>query len=112
MQHQEADITLTASARNRIRECAHQDGRTGIRIAVREAGCSGLEYVVDYADGPDDGDYIKRVDDVAVYVDAESYRRALAGLTIDYQQDALSSGFVFNNPNKKGECGCGASFTV
>lgn len=79
---------------------------------MREAGCSGLEYVMDYADAPSDGDYVKKIDDIAVFVDADSYERALAGLTIDYQQDALSSGFVFGNPNKKGECGCGASFTV
>jgi iron-sulfur cluster assembly protein len=112
MEHRQAEITLTAAARDRIRERAHQDGHAGIRLAVREAGCSGLEYVMDYADSPDEGDYVKQLGDIAVFVDAASYERALAGLTIDYQQDALSSGFVFVNPNKKGECGCGASFTV
>ena len=112
VEHQRAEITLTPAALERIRNCAHQDGRAGIRIAVREAGCSGLEYVMDYADAPDAGDYVKQVGDISVFVDAASYERALAGLTIDYQQDALSSGFVFMNPNKKGECGCGASFTV
>ncbi len=84
----------------------------GIRLSVREAGCSGLEYVMDYAAGPEAGDYVKTCDDFSIYIDADSYRKALCGLRLDYQKDALSSGFVFSNPNKKGECGCGQSFTV
>jgi len=79
---------------------------------VREAGCSGYEYVMDYADTPQDGDLVRHYEGFDLYVDADSYAKALNGLTVDYQQDLLSSGFVYINPNKKGECGCGASFSV
>jgi len=106
------DIHLTDSAVARMREQTAWEGRTGIRLSVREAGCSGLEYVVEFRDGPVDDDYVLDFRDFSLYVDAASYRRALTGLTVDFQQDALSSGFAFINPNKKGECGCGSSFSV
>ncbi len=84
----------------------------GLRLAVRPAGCSGLEYVLDYADTPQAGDLEMVFEGFVLYVDGESYDRALYGLTVDFHRDPLSSGFVYINPNKKGECGCGASFSV
>ncbi len=106
------DIHLTDAAMNRMREQSLQQGGTGIRLAVKEAGCSGLEYVVNFSDAPNPDDLVLLFDGFTLYVDMDSYDKALAGLTVDFQQDALSSGFVFINPNKKGECGCGVSFSV
>jgi len=108
----EPDLELSTAAVCRLAETAKKQGCAGVRVSVRAAGCSGLEYVMDYADGPEDNDYVKTFEDFSIYIDAPSYKQALTGLRLDYQEDALSSGFVFANPNKKGECGCGASFTV
>jgi len=110
--HLEPDIKLTNAAMQQLRRSVKAHGCNGVRIAVKEAGCSGLEYVMDYAAAPAGNDYVKACDGFSIYINAESYRKALAGLRIDYQEDALSAGFVFSNPNKKGECGCGMSFNV
>ena len=108
----ELDIELTEAALEHMRASVLDEKVAGIRLSVREAGCSGLEYVMDYAAGPEAGDYVKAYDDFSVFIDADSYKQALCGLRLDYQKGALSAGFVFSNPNKKGECGCGQSFTV
>jgi len=108
----QTDIQLTDAAIKRMRQQAAEKGMAGIRLSLREAGCSGLEYVVDFCDAPVAGDHVLALDGFSLFVDAESYQRALSGLVIDYEQDLLSSAFVFRNPNKKGECGCGVSFTV
>jgi len=106
------DIHLTDAALTRLRTVLRETGRRGVRLAVKSAGCSGLEYVMDYADAPEKDDLVREYDGFSLFVDRESYAMALQGLHIDFQQDALSAAFVFNNPNKKGECGCGASFSV
>ncbi len=106
------DISLTKAAVARLRQQLASEKRPAMRLAVKKAGCSGLEYVFDYADGAAENDLRYEQDGIVIYVDAPSYEMALKGLQIDYQQDLLSSAFVFNNPNKKGECGCGVSFTV
>jgi len=107
-----AEIQLTDAAIQRMRQQAADKGVAGIRLSLREAGCSGLEYVVDFCNAPESGDHVLAFDGFSLFVDAESYARALSGLVIDFEQDFLSSSFVFRNPNKKGECGCGVSFTV
>jgi iron-sulfur cluster assembly protein len=106
------DIELTEAACERVRSVLKAEGRQALRISLSEAGCSGLEYVLDYADSPRENDLIAAFDGFQLFVDADSYEKALAGLKIDFQQDMLSAAFVFHNPNKRGECGCGASFTV
>jgi len=106
------DIHLTDAAIARMCEQSLKHGCAGIRLSVKETGCSGLEYVVDFSDTPETGDFVLPFGGFSLYVDAVSYEKALKGLTVDFQQDALSSGFVFTNPNKKGECGCGVSFSV
>lgn len=109
---EKADIQLTDAAIRRMQEQTAARSAAGVRLAVRAAGCSGFEYVLDFCDGPQPGDHVLELDGFSLFVDAESYSLALSGLCIDFQQDVLSSGFVFQNPNKKGECGCGVSFTV
>ncbi|WP_231288296.1 HesB/IscA family protein [Mariprofundus ferrooxydans] len=106
------DVELTDAAKKRVRELVSQAGCKGLRLAVRPAGCSGLEYLMDLAEGPSEGDLVRVCDGFELYVDAPSYATALTGLRLDFQQDLLSSGFVYNNPNQKGACGCGQSFSV
>jgi len=106
------DIELTDAAIARVQRLVIEAGKAGLYLAVRPAGCSGLEYVMDLADAAQTGDLVQAYDGFDLYVDAESYASALTGLQLDFQQDALSSSFVYNNPNQKGECGCGVSFSV
>ena len=82
-----------------------------IRLGIKTAGCSGLGYKLEYADNKDIGDEEIAFDHVKVLIDAKSLIY-LVGTEVDYEEDELRQGFVFNNPNKKGECGCGESFTV
>lgn len=106
------EIDLTPAAIEHLRTSLSGKKVAGIRLSVREAGCSGLEYVMAYVTESEPDDYVKQYDGFCICIDAEAYEKALCGLRLDYQQDALSSGFVFSNPNKTGECGCGQSFTV
>ena len=110
------DIELTDAALAQMLRVMKQEGGDdaggGIRLSVRRAGCSGYEYVMVYAHAPEKGDLVRHFDGFDLYVDDTSYDAALKGGWVDYQQDLLSSAFVFSNPNKKGECGCGLSFTV
>lgn len=105
-------ITISDAAAQRMRELQSKETDRVLRLSVRAAGCSGLEYVMDFADSPAEGDIRIEGDGYCLYVDRESYDMALQGLTIDFQQDLMSAAFVYLNPNKKGECGCGASFSV
>lgn len=82
-----------------------------IRIGVRNRGCSGLSYYLDYVSKP--GPYDEEViqDDVKVLVDSKALFSVI-GSEMDWVQDKLASKFVFRNPNSKGQCGCGESFMV
>jgi len=106
------DISLSDAACEQLKKALADAGKKAVHLLVREAGCSGLEYVMDYANEPLESDLIREFDGFSLYVDKESYDKALAGLQVDYQKDVLSSAFVYHNPNKKGECGCGVSFTI
>ena len=108
----QVNIELTEAAIARIKAILAAEQKSGLRLAVRPAGCSGLEYVMETVDAAQAGDLVKSFDSFDLYVDAESYQTALTGLRLDFQQDALSAAFVYNNPNQKGACGCGASFSV
>ncbi|KCX77645.1 iron-sulfur cluster assembly accessory family protein, partial [Acinetobacter baumannii 940793] len=83
----------------------------GIRVGVKTSGCSGLAYVLEFVDDIDEHDQIFEQFGVKVFVDPKSLVY-LDGLEMDYVKNGLNEGFEFNNPNKKGECGCGESFTV
>lgn len=106
------DIELTTAAIARVKKLVTDAGKSGLYLAVRPAGCSGLEYVMELADVAQEGDLVKSFDDFDLYIDQESYESALKGLRLDFQQDVLSSSFVYQNPNQKGGCGCGESFSV
>ena len=105
-------ITLTPSAADRVRNFLATRGQgLGLRLGVRKTGCSGFAYVVNYADEIGDEDRVFESEGVKVIVDAGSLA-LVDGTEIDFVRHGLSEAFRFRNPNVKGECGCGESFSV
>lgn len=105
-------ITLTDRAIVHVKEyLANRGSGVGIRVGVRTAGCSGLAYVLEFVDEPNETDEVFNNDGVSVFCDPKSLVY-LNGLQMDYVTEGLNSGFKFTNPNQTGECGCGESFTV
>jgi iron-sulfur cluster assembly protein len=105
-------INLTETAAKHIANYLQHRGKgEGIRVGVKTSGCSGLAYVLEFVDEENPHDKKFEQFGVNVYVDPKSLLY-LEGLEMDYVKNGLNEGFEFNNPNKKGECGCGESFTV
>lgn len=105
-------VSLTDRAAARIKELVASDNREGqgLRVKVVGGGCSGLQYKVEF-DLPKATDKIFERDGAKVLVDMKSLLY-LTGTELDYKDELMQSGFVFQNPNIKKSCGCGASFTV
>ena len=105
-------ISLTASAANRVRTfLASRGGGVGLRLGVKQTGCSGFAYVVNYADAVGNDDVVFDNQGVKVIVDRQSLGY-IDGTEVDFVKDGLNEAFKFRNPNVKGECGCGESFSV
>ena len=108
-----AALNLTPSAEARIAALMARapDGAVGVKLSTPRRGCSGLAYSVDFvtAANPMDEKIVTPGGDF--YVDAGSILY-LIGSTMDWVEDDFTAGFVFANPNAKGACGCGESFTV
>ena len=105
-------ITLTQNAAQRVKTYLEKRGKgEGLRLGVKTVGCSGKAYVVDYADAIEPGDRIFESHGVKVIVN-EQNMAYLDGTEVDYGRDGMSEGFRFKNPNVKGQCGCGESFSV
>ncbi|MGL9757434.1 MAG: HesB/IscA family protein [Wolbachia sp.] len=115
-------ITLTVNAVDRVRSLLDKKKHTnleeaiGIRVLIKQKGCSGLKYDIEYAydvrplesvieESCSDGQKVK------VLIDPKSIMFIL-GSEMDYVEEKFSSGFIFKNPNEKGKCGCGESFHV
>lgn len=83
----------------------------GIKIAVKTTGCSGLGYKLEFVDivKEDDMEFVDK--NIRIFVDKKSLPY-IDGTVLDYVKEGLNEGFKFKNPNAKGECGCGESFTV
>jgi iron-sulfur cluster assembly protein len=105
-------ISVTDRAAARIKEllAAQKREDQGLRVKVVGGGCSGLQYKLDF-DLPKASDKIFEKDGAKVLVDMKSLLY-LAGTELDYKEELMQSGFVFQNPNVKNSCGCGASFAV
>ena len=105
-------VSLTDRAAARINELVATENRTGqgLRVKVVGGGCSGLQYKVDF-DQPKTSDKIFERDGAKVLVDMKSLLY-LSGTELDYKDELMQSGFVFQNPNVKKACGCGSSFAV
>lgn len=107
-----APLILTNAAITRIRNiCKSRPEVVGLRIGVKQRGCSGLTYTLDYATQRDQHDVEIVKDDVRIFMDRKA-QLTLIGSEMDYKDDKLSSEFVFKNPNITGTCGCGESFTM
>ncbi|WP_134611988.1 iron-sulfur cluster assembly protein IscA, partial [Pseudomonas aeruginosa] len=83
----------------------------GIRLGVRTTGCSGLAYVLEFVDELAAEDLVFESHGVKVIIDPKSLVY-LDGTELDFTREGLNEGFKFNNPNVRGECGCGESFNV
>lgn len=105
-------VVLTDRAAARIKELMNTENRQGqgLRVKVVGGGCSGLQYKVDF-DLPKGTDKVFEKDGAKVLVDMKSLLY-LTGTELDYKDELMQSGFVFQNPNVKRACGCGASFAT
>jgi len=105
-------VTFTDSAAKHIKGFLDKRGKgVGLRLAVRTTGCSGLAYVLEFADEVAANDEVFKSNDVTVIIDKKSLVY-LDGTELDFTKEGLNEGFKFNNPNVKDECGCGESFTI
>jgi len=105
-------ITLTEAAASRVKQFLDNRGKgMGLRLAVKTTGCSGMAYVIEYADALEEGDVVFEDHGVKVIINPKSLVY-LDGTELDYTKEGLNEGFKFNNPNVKDMCGCGESFNV
>ena len=105
-------ITLTESAADRIKSFLDNRGKgVGLRLGVKTTGCSGMAYIIEFADEIDSDDNVFEDKGIKVLVDPKSLIY-LDGTEVDFTKEGLNEGFKFNNPNVKDSCGCGESFTV
>ena len=106
-------LSLTPAAIGRVRHLLATlgEGAPGIRVGIRNAGCSGLTYTIDFASEIGPQDEVVEVDGVKVVVDPDAVMYLL-GTEMDFVEDKLGAAFKFYNPNEANRCGCGESFTV
>ena len=106
-------ITLTPQALTRVEDMLSARGKpsVGIRIGVRTKGCNGMSYTLEYADEIMPGDEVVDLGSFKVLIEPNAMLFVL-GTRMDFVEEKLKSGFVFQNPNEKGTCGCGESFHV
>lgn len=105
-------ITLTEAAAERVQAFLDNRGKgIGLRVGIKTSGCSGMAYILEFIDETEEGDKVFESQGVNIIVDAKSLLY-IDGTELDYGKEGLNEGFQFNNPNVKGECGCGESFTV
>ena len=105
-------ISLTSAAADRVQSFLARRGHgVGLRLGVKKTGCSGFSYVVNYADELGENDVVFEEHGVKVIVDREALS-FIDGTEVDFVRQGLNEAFRFRNPNVKGECGCGESFTV
>jgi len=105
-------VTLTTAAARHVARFIERRGKgVGLRLGVKTTGCSGLAYKLEYADEVAPEDLRFECHGVTVLVDPKSLAY-IDGTELDFVREGLNEGFKFNNPNVKGECGCGESFQV
>lgn len=105
-------ITMTEAAARHVNKFIQKRGKgIGIRLGITTTGCSGLAYRLEYADTIASEDQVFETQGLKILVDPKSIP-FLDGTELDFVKDGLNEGFKFNNPNEKGQCGCGESFRV
>ena len=103
-------MKLTDAAAERVREIIAKSDKPvlGLRVGVKNGGCAGMEYTMEWAEDQKPFDEVVEDKGVKVLIDAKAMM-FLLGTEMDYQTTTLKSGFVFNNPNQVSACGCGES---
>jgi iron-sulfur cluster assembly protein len=103
-------MSLTDAAAERINEIIEDSDKPviGVRVGVKNAGCAGMAYTLDYVAEPVKGDDHVSEKGVEVFIEPKA-TMFLLGTVMDFEQSKMSSGFTFKNPNQTGECGCGES---
>ncbi len=106
-------ISLTDKAAERVKELMDKSDKpvVGLRVGVSTRGCSGMSYVVEYAEEQRKLEDVVEDKGVKIFIEPTAVM-FLFGSTMDYVEDKFQKGFVFSNPNEKGRCGCGESFHV
>jgi len=106
-------MSLTDAAAERITEIIEDSDKpvTGVRVGIKNAGCAGVSYTLDYVSEPVKGDDHVADKGVNVYVDPKA-TMYLLGTIMDFETAKMSSTFTFKNPNQTGACGCGESVTL
>lgn len=106
-------ISITDAAAEHVKALLEKRDKpsVGIKVGIRTRGCSGLSYTIEYADEIGKFDEVIEDKGVRVLIDPKAVM-FLLGTQMDFVDDKFKSGFTFKNPNAKGECGCGESFSV
>lgn len=105
-----AAMSISTEAIEHLRELLEQDKKM-IRVGVKNRGCSGLAYHLEYVEKPNTFDEVVEQEGVKVLIDSKALF-SIIGSEMDWQEDKLSARFVFKNPNITEQCGCGESFSV
>ena len=104
-------VTLSDAAAERVGEILAEREKGFLRVGVKNGGCAGMEYLMDYVSEISPLDEVVEDKDVTIVVDAKAVL-FLLGSVVDYEVDILSSRFTFKNPNQTDACGCGESVTI
>ncbi len=105
-------ISLTETAATQIKKQLEKRGAgVGLKLGVKKSGCSGYAYTLDYADKLNEDDAVFEDFGVKVIVSSTDLE-IIDGIELDYRREGINEAFQFNNPNVKGTCGCGESFSV
>ena len=106
-------ITLTETAIKQVKHLFDEQNLQdyALRVGIQGGGCSGLSYTLEFAEDRSEFDEVVEDRGVTIFIHPKAVM-FLIGSEMDFVADKLSSGFVFNNPNEKGKCGCGESFHV
>jgi iron-sulfur cluster assembly protein len=108
-------VELSERAANEVKTIIEQQSlpfdKTFLRVGVKGGGCSGFSYTLDLVDAVSENDEIFDLHGVKVVCDAKSYLY-LNGTAVDFRDEVMGRGFVFNNPNASHTCGCGSSFSA
>jgi len=106
-------MRLTEGAAERIRDILSKSDKpiAGVRVGVKNGGCAGMSYTMEYAASANVHDEVVEDKGVKLLIDPKAVL-FLLGTEMDFKVDKLSSGFVFNNPNQTSACGCGESVSI
>jgi iron-sulfur cluster assembly protein len=106
-------LTLTDAAANRVKDIMAKADRpiAGVRVGVKNGGCAGMSYTMEYAEAGKPGEDVVEDKGVKVFVDPKAVL-FLLGTEMDFQTAKLASQFVFRNPNQTSACGCGESVAI